>query len=267
VTDDADPALDLAVELARPNMSRVHDYLLGGGAHLEPDRRLGARMTELDPGVITLVRATRAFLRRAVRYCAQEGIRQFLDLGSGIPTVGHVHQVARAADPRCRIAYVGAESVAVEHGRHLLRYDPLATVTRLDPADPDAVLAAPGVTGLLDLRAPVALLALTMLQYDLADPAGLLARYTGRLAPGSAVVLAHLSAEHTALDIAGLAELSAQTGTPARPRSRAEIAALLGRAEPVDPGLVPPEDWRPDDPYAAGTTGVGGSYVAVARIR
>jgi hypothetical protein len=259
--------VDLAAELARPNMSRVHDYLLGGGAHLEPDRRLGARMAAVEPGIVTLARNTRAFLRRAVRYCAEQGIRQFLDLGSGIPTVGSVHQVARAAAPDCRVAYVAAESVAVEHGRSLLRADPLATVTRTDPADPVAVLTDPAVTGLLDLDRPVALLALTLLHYRADDPAGLLADYTARLAPGSAVVLAHVSAEDTALDIAGLAALSAETGTPVRPRCRSQINALLGPLVPVRPGLVRPEDWRPDDPYAAGTPGTGGSFVAVAPVR
>jgi hypothetical protein len=256
------------IDLDRPNAARIYDYWLGGGANLAPDRRLADRMARLEPAVVGMARANRAFLRRVVRHCVAEGVRQFLDLGSGIPTVGNVHEVARAADPRCRVAYVDNDAIAVAHSRHRLRGDPLATVTHDDARDVDAVLAAPTVAGLLDLTEPVALLALMVLQYfpDAPDdPAGLIRRYAARLAPGSVVAVSHLTGEETTADMVGLVTLTYESTTPGRLRTRAEVAALLGPATPVAPGVVPVDAWRPDDPYPR-ETAAGGVLGAVGRL-
>jgi hypothetical protein len=265
--DDAD--LDGEIDLERPNAARMYDYWLGGAANLAVDRELADRMIAIDPAVVVMARANRSFLRRAVRFCVANGVRQFLDLGSGIPTVGNVHEIAQDADPTCRVAYVDVEGIAVAQGRQLLRRNPLATVTHADLRDAEAVLNAPTVTELLDLDKPVALLALMVLQYfpDLPDhPRDIIARYRARLAPGSFLVIAHLTGEEREIDMAGLVRATANASTPAHLRSRAEVTALLGDAQPVEPGVVGTPDWRPDDPTQHRAGSHGGCYVAVARV-
>ncbi len=262
-------SLSVEFDLERPNLARMYDYWLGGATNLAVDRELAERMIAIDPAVVDIARANRSFLRRAVRYCVANGIRQFLDLGSGIPTVGNVHEIAQRVGPSCRVAYVDNEGIAVAHGRHVLRHNPLATVTQADLRDDEAVLTAPTVAGLLDFDQPVALLALMVLQYfgDLPDhPGDIIARYRARLAPGSYLVISHLTDEERDIDMAGLARATANASTQAHLRSRAEIAGLLGDAQPVEPGVVGAQDWRPDDPQARRAGSHAGSYVAVARI-
>ncbi|HEX4226610.1 MAG TPA: SAM-dependent methyltransferase, partial [Pseudonocardiaceae bacterium] len=241
------PETDLGDEfdLDRPNVARMYDYWLGGAANLAIDRELADKMIAIDPAVVDIARANRSFLRRAVRFCVANGVRQFLDLGSGIPTVGNVHEVAQRADPTCRVAYVDVEAIAVAHSRRLLRNNPLATVIQADLRDTDAVLRA--TTDLLDFSQPVAVLALMVLQYfpDQPDhPADILARYRAALAPGSYLVISHVTGEEHQIDMTGLLRATATATTHANLRSRADIAALLGDAEPVEPGVVGPQHWR-----------------------
>jgi hypothetical protein len=262
-------SLGTEFDLDRPNAARMYDYWLGGAANLAVDRELANRMIAIDPAVVDIARANRSFLRRAVRFCVANGITQFLDLGSGIPTVGNVHEVAQRADPNCRVAYVDIEGTAVAHSRKLLRDNPLATATQADLRDTEAVLSAPTVTSLLDFEQPIAVLALMVLQYfpDRPDhPGDILARYRARLAPGSFLVVSHLTGEEHEIDMTGLTRATSNASIPAHLRSRAEIAALLGDAVLVDPGVVGAPDWRPDDPqeYHAGSH--AGSYVALARV-
>jgi len=266
---DRPDGLGRDIDLERPNAARMYDYWLGGAANLAVDRELADRMIAIDPGVVEIARANRSFLRRAVRYCVANGIRQFLDLGSGIPTVGNVHEIAQQADPSCRVAYVDVEGIAVAHSRQLLRGNPLTSVTQADLRESRTVLSAPTVTGLLDFSQPVALLALMVLQYfpDLPDhPADILARYRAHLAPGSFLLLSHLTNDETGINMTDLAAATASASTHAHLRSRAEIVELLGDAQPVEPGVVAAHNWRPDDPLqpAAGT--LTGCYVAVARV-
>ncbi|HEX3785376.1 MAG TPA: SAM-dependent methyltransferase [Pseudonocardiaceae bacterium] len=266
---DTSAVFDLDIDLERPSAARMYDYWLGGAANLAVDRELADKMIAIDPGVVEIARANRSFLRRAVRYCVANGIRQFLDLGSGIPTVGNVHEVAQQADPSCRVAYVDIEGIAVAHSRELLRGNPLATVTQADLRESRSVLGAPGVTGLIDFDQPVALLALMVLQYfpDLPDhPADILARYRAHLTPGSLLLISHLTNEETGIDMTGLAAATASASTHAHLRSRAEITELLGDAEPVDPGVVAVPMWRPDDPYQPAAGALTGCYVAVAKV-
>ena len=267
----SDDQVDLAAEfdLEHPNAARMYDYWLGGAANLAVDRELAEKMIAIDPAVVDIARANRSFLRRAVRFCVASGIRQFLDLGSGIPTVGNVHEIAQRADPACRVAYVDVEGIAVAHSRQLLRDNPLATATAADLRDTDAVLTAPTVTGLLDFSQPVALLALMVLQYfaDQPDhPGDIIARYRAHLAPGSYLVISHLTGEEHEIDMTGLVRATSSASTPANLRSRAEIAALLGDAQPVEPGVVGTPGWRPDDPYERHAGSHAGCYVAVARV-
>jgi hypothetical protein len=259
-------SLGAEFDLERPNAARMYDYWLGGAANLAVDRELADRMIAIDPAVVDIARANRSFLRRAVRFCVANGIRQFLDLGSGIPTVGNVHEIAQRADPACRVAYVDTEAIAVAHSRQLLRHNPLATATHADLRDADAVLTAPTVTGMLDFEQPVALLALMVLQYFPGNPGDIIARYRQRLAPGSFLVISHLTSEEREIDMAGLTKATSTASTPAYLRSRAEFGTIFGDAQPVDPGIVGAPDWRPDDPHEHHTGSHAGSYVAVARI-
>ena len=260
-------SLSAEFDLERPNAARMYDYWLGGAANLAVDRDLAQKMITIDPAVVDIARANRSFLRRAVRFCVANGIRQFLDLGSGIPTVGNVHEIAQRADPACRVAYVDIEAIAVDDSRQLALHNPLVTATQADLRDPDAVLTAPTVTGLLDFAAPIALLALMVLQYFPGNPGDILARYRARLAPGSLLVVSHPTNEEREIDMTGLAKATAATGTRDHLRSRAEISAILGDARPVEPGIVGAPDWRPDDPHEHHAGSHAGSYVAVARLR
>jgi SAM-dependent methyltransferase len=256
-------------DLARPNLSRMYDYWLGGATNLAVDRELAERMIAIDPAVVDIARANRSFLRRAVRFCVANGVRQFLDLGSGIPTVGNVHEIAQRADPDCRVAYVDIEGLAVAHSRQLLRHNPLATAIQADLRESERVLNSPTVTELIDFDQPVALLAVMVLQYfpDLPDhPGDILARYRAHLAPGSFLVVSHVTGDEHEIDMTGLARATVNASTHAHLRSRAEIAGLLGDARPVEPGIVGAPDWRPDDPQAYRAGSHAGSYVAVARV-
>jgi hypothetical protein len=263
VTDESRlPALDPDV----PNPARMYDCYLGGSHNFAADRAAAARVEAAVPWVVAAVRANRFFLGRAVRFCLGEGIDQFLDLGSGIPTVGHVHEVARVAEPRARVAYVDNEPVTVASALAVLDDDPSVTITAADMRDPDAVLAAPGVRDLLDLSRPVALLTVAVLHYlpDEDDPAGLVERYRRRLAPGSVHVLSHVTTDHDPVPIAGATDVYRGTAVPLTFRPRAQVAAMFGDCDLVEPGLVDAADWRPQDTAGAQHRGF---WAGVGRIR
>jgi hypothetical protein len=251
-------------DISRPSAARVYDYWLGGAANFAVDRQLGDEMIAIDPNIVGMARANRSFLRRAVTWLVGCGIDQFLDLGSGIPTAGNVHEVAQALDPTCRVAYVDNEPVAVAHSRSVLEGNPYATITQADLRDADDVLSAPGVAGLLDFDRPIAVLALLVLQYfpDSADPAAIAARYRDALAPGSYLAVSHVSSDANG-DMAGLAEATRVAVNTVHPRTKAGITALFGDLVPVEPGVVWVYDWHPDD---GGVSRVPGIYGGVARV-
>lgn len=266
-SDDQIGELPIKPDLERPNAARIYDYWLGGAANFAVDRVMARDIMAVEPRVVDLCRANRAFLARAVRYCVGNGIRQFLDLGSGIPTVGNVHDIAQREDPHCRVAYVDVEPVAVAHSARLLADNPLATITQADLQQPERVLASAGVTELLDLDQPVAVLAVMVLQYfpDTAAVARVLAEYRERLAPGSALAVSHLTGDDPDMNMAGIAAGTRGAATNAHPRTRAQVAELLGDAELVPPGLTWVNEWRPEQPTAIGAAGRCGVYVAVGR--
>jgi hypothetical protein len=256
------PAVDPEV----PNAARMYDYFLGGSHNFAADRAAAERVKAAIPYAVEVARANRFFLHRAVRFCIEEGLDQFLDLGSGIPTVGNVHEIARDLGSRARVAYVDNEPVTVASAAALLEDDPLATITMADVRDSDAVFAAPGVRDLLDLSRPVALLTVAVLPFipDDDDPVGLAQTYRSRLAPGSVHVLSHGTADHSPEEVRGLAEVYRNTANPVTPRTRDEVAEIMRGTELVEPGLVDATEWRPED-----TIGVQhrGMWAAVGRIR
>jgi hypothetical protein len=256
------PAVDPEV----PNAARMYDYYLGGSHNFAADRAAAEKVKAAIPYAVDVARANRFFLQRAVRFCVEEGLDQFLDLGSGIPTVGNVHEAARPLNPAARVAYVDNEPVTVASAAALLEGDLLASITAADIRDPDSVFAAPGVCDLLDLTRPVALLTVAVLPFvpDEDDPAVLAEHYRSRLAPGSIHVLSHGTADHDPAEIRALTSVYRTTANPVTLRTRDEVAALLRGTELVEPGLVDATDWRPED-----TIGIQhrGLWAAVGRIR
>jgi SAM-dependent methyltransferase len=240
------------VDTARPSTARMYDYLLGGTHNFPADRAVTEQLLRFMPELPSVARANRAYLRRAVRYCVEVGIRQFLDLGSGVPTVGNVHEVAQGLAPQSRVVYVDIDPVAVQHSHSILAGNRVAGVVQADLREPDAVLADPGVVDLLDLAAPVAVLMVSVLHFvsDKEDPAAIVARFRDATAPGSHLVIAHASAEEqtgsTEQRLRAVQEVMAHSENRMSLRTAAEIEALLDGYELVEPGLVRLPLWHPE---------------------
>ncbi|HEY8983324.1 MAG TPA: SAM-dependent methyltransferase [Streptomyces sp.] len=258
-----------SIDISMPSVARINDYFLGGSHNFEADRAAARRAMEAVPGLPKTMQATRAFMRRAVRYAAAEGVTQFLDIGSGLPTAGNAHEVARRAAPDCRVVHVYHDAVAVEHTRAALAGDPRAGAVAADLRDPASILTSPQVRGLLDLERPVAVLLIAILHFvdDEDDPYGAVAALRDALAPGSMLVLTHASFEGIPLPpggTGGAADVYKDIRNPLIMRSRGEIARFFEGYDMVEPGLVPMPLWRPEtapedeDPYAfRGFAGVG----------
>lgn len=236
------------VDSRRPSAARVYDYYLGGSHNFEADREMARRAIELWPELPLIMQANRAFLRRAVQYLLRQGITQFLDLGSGIPTVGNVHEIAHTVRPDARVVYVDIDPVAVAQSRAILAGDERCDVVEADLCDVPAVLSDPRTTRLLDLSRPVGLLTVAVLHFvpDTADPAGVLGRYGEALAPGSFLAVSHATHEGEPDQAGPHTSLYRRTGTPMTMRSRDEITAMLEGFDLVEPGVVYLPLWRPD---------------------
>lgn len=257
-----------AIDINQPSPARVYDVHLGGAHNFAADRKVAARVTELMPDLPGILRANRSFLRRAVRYCVTQGVTQFLDLGSGIPTAGNVHEVAHAADPRATVAYVDIDPVAIAHAQALLAGDPRVSALEADLRYPDRVLAAPEVRGLLDLDQPVAVLMVAVLHFipDSDHPGTIVREYLDAVAPGSFLVISHASGdrrshpdETTPDNVAEASEMYSDSVGGFFLRRRAAIETFFTGTELVDPGLVRVTDWRPDaDDYARDPNGYAG---------
>jgi SAM-dependent methyltransferase len=247
----------------------MYDYYLGGSHNFEVDREAARRAMEFMPGLPKIMQANRAFMRRAVRYAAGQGVTQFLDIGSGIPTFGNVHEVAQAARPGARVVYVDHDPVAVAHSQAVLEANDDAGVVAADLRKPQEILRSPEVERLIDLNQPVALLLVAILHFveDEDDPYGAVAELCEALAPGSLLVLTHASYEGIPLPperAGGAVDVYEDIRNPLIMRSREEIARFFEGYDMVEPGLVAMPRWRPDtapedeDPYAfSGFAGVG----------
>lgn len=236
---DAEAPIDTS--LAHP--ARVYDYLLGGKDNWPADREVGERIMSLVPNARAEALANRAFLRRAVRYAAGRGVSQFLDIGTGIPTVGPTHATAHAIRPDARVVYVDNDPIVLAHARALLVDDDLTHVLRADVRDPETILDHPLTRERLDFSRPVALMFVGLLYFVTeSEIAGLLDRYTAALAPGSLLLITHV------LDTPEVeaAKKIYKTTAPLVPRSRAGIEALFTGWDLVEPGLVPIHEWHPD---------------------
>lgn len=239
-----------SIDLERPSAARIYDYCLGGWHNFAADRATAEQTIRLMPELPRVMRSNRSFLRRAVQFCLGAGVRQFLDLGSGIPTVGNVHEVAQRVDPRARVVYVDVDPVAVAHSQAILADTAGAAAILADLRDPERILADEQLRGLLDLDRPVAVLMVAVLHFvpDSDDPAGIVARYRSATAPGSYLALSHATFEGDPDRFASAKDQYERAVTPVTLRSRDEIAALFAGFDLVEPGLVRTPLWRPESP-------------------
>ncbi|WP_158890615.1 SAM-dependent methyltransferase [Amycolatopsis anabasis] len=234
-----------------PSIARVYDYVLGGGHNFEADRQLARYMEENLPGVHDMARLNRSFLRRAVRFMVDSGVRQFLDIGSGIPTVGNVHEIAQGIDPACRVVYVDKEPIATTHAKALLRENDRADAFQADVRAPDDLLGRPEIARLLDFDEPIGLLNLLLwhLVPDADDPLSLCARYRDVLAPGSFLAISHATMDsdsdalRTSMD-----NYQRSVRTTVFFRNKQEIREFFDGFELVEPGVVNFAAWRPEGP-------------------
>ncbi|MFE0362158.1 MULTISPECIES: SAM-dependent methyltransferase [Streptomyces] len=240
--------LPQGVDPERASVARMYDAMLGGRHNFAIDREALAAFTAIDPQVRTLARANRSFLGRAVRFLVEQGVRQFIDLGSGIPTQGNVHEVAQAAAPGARVVYVDNDPVAVAHSTSLLSDNPDAAIVNADIRRPADVLASARLRELIDLDRPVAVLMITILHFvtEEEDPAGIVAAFREALPADGWLALTHATNEDRPDTAAAVGTLYRSRATsPVTARSRAEILGLFDGFDLVDPGLVHVPLWRP----------------------
>ncbi len=236
------------IDVSMANAARIYDFFLGGKDNFPADREAAARVLAIAPQVPLIARQNRAFLGRVVRFLVEEGIEQFLDIGTGLPTEDNVHQVAQRVAPTARVVYVDNDPVACAHAR-ALRAGPATAVVEADLRHPGDILGAPDVHRLIDFERPVAVLLVAVLHFvaDEEDPAGVVARLREAMAPGSYLALSHFAPEdqaEAAEQVEGVARQAGLTGVTLRRRET--ILGFFDGLELVKPGLVSAPDWRPD---------------------
>lgn len=243
----------VGVDTTRPSVARVYDYMLGGKDNFAVDRQAGQMALQITPDGPLAARANRGFLRRAVRHMvAEAGIRQFLDIGSGLPTQGNVHEIAHQIDPQTRVVYVDSDPMVLAHGRVLLDSSPMTTVIQADIRQPEQILDNPEVRSMIDFAQPVGLLLLGILHHlaDDEDPGAVAAVYRGAVCPGSYLAISHFhdpgdahpDASKKALMVEKIFNQTMGTG---RWRQHDEIVGYFGDFELLEPGVTALPDWRP----------------------
>lgn len=228
-------------------MARMYDYALGGKDNFAADREAVQKLFSFAPENRDVPRANRRFLGRAVRFVADQGVGQFLDLGTGLPSQGHVHEVVGEINPDAHVVYVDYDPVVVAHGRALLTGSDSVTVVEADIREPDSILANPDVTRLIDFAQPVAVLFVAVLHGipDEADPAGIVRAVGERMAPGSYLIVSHLTSEgHPPGLVAQKEEIFARSSAPVSYRSRDQIIRMFDGFDLVEPGLTAVTQWR-----------------------
>ncbi|WP_377272159.1 SAM-dependent methyltransferase [Peterkaempfera sp. SMS 1(5)a] len=253
--DDVRPPTDLRTDIPHP--ARMYDYFLGGKDNFPADREAAEKALSISPAFRTGALANRGFLQRAVRHVTRQGIGQFLDIGTGIPTAGSTHQIAAEVDPDIRVAYLDNDPIVLVHGRALLAgaVQGSATVIHADLRDPAGILANSEVRTVLDFDRPIALMLVSILHFihDDEDPLGIVRRLVDALPSGSCLVLSHATGDFTPPDQVDQARaLYSNSAAPLVPRSRDQVAAFFEGLELEEPGLVTTPLWRPDAPVQEG---------------
>jgi hypothetical protein len=252
-----------------PHSARIYNVWLGGKDGLAADRKAAAEVAACRPQVVAGAQATRAFLARTVRYLAGPcGIRQFLDIGPGLPAPGSTHEVAQSIAPESRVVYVDSDPLVMAHARALFTSLPQGSCDYIDAdlRDPETIVTQAART--LDFTRPAAVILVAVLHFlaPADDPAGVVAALAAALAPGSFVAISHLTADFAPEAVgAGVAAYNAYVPAPIMARSHREVTALLGGLSLVAPGVVPVSEWRPSPAPVHGVS--ADMYAGLATIR
>ena len=239
------------IDTSRPHSARVYDYWLNGKNHYEADAAAAEEVARVWPGVMMGAQLNRAFMHRATRWLAEEaGVRQFLDIGSGIPTEPNLHQIAQDAAPDSRVVYADNDPIVLQYAQALLRSTPegRTAYVHADCTDPDSILAAPELRETLDLDRPVALSLIALLHF-ITDERGayeIVGRLMDALPSGSYLVISHATADFDPDLLTRVAEAYQSTVTEGQIRSSSEVSRFFHGMELVDPGVVVAHRWRPD---------------------
>ena len=242
------------LDIERPSPARIYDYFLGGYHNFEADRVVAEKFRKVLPDVPLYMRANRTFLRRAVRYLTDSGIDQFLDIGSGIPTVGNVHEVAQAINPEARVVYVDIDPVAVRQGEEILKGNANAIAIQGDLRQPEKILEDPDVRRMLAFDKPVAVLLMAILLFVTEDENAyrMVSTLRDALAPGSYIAISHPTDDNYPQEQREQVEqgknLYAATGNPVNIRSFDQIKRFFDGLDVVEPGIVYISRWRPEGP-------------------
>jgi SAM-dependent methyltransferase len=239
------------VDTKRANIARVYDYWLGGTHNFLADQDLARAMTAVEPNIRAGARANRAFIGRAVRSMAAAGVRQFLDIGSGIPTQANVHEAAQQAAPGSRVVYADVDPVAIAHSKAILAANPGADVIEGDLREPEKILENPVTRELIDFSQPVGLLLAMVLHFvaDDRDPWRVVGTLRDALAPGSFLALSHVNNESRPQAAQATEKVyNRSVATGVHMRSHAEISRFFDGFHLLDPGVVFIPQWRPDSP-------------------
>jgi hypothetical protein len=234
-----------------PNVARIYDWLLGGKDNFAADRLAAAKLLDAVPGAAVAARENRAFLNRVVRYLAGEaGIGQFLDIGAGLPAARAVHEIVNGLAPPSIVVYVDNDPVVIRHADALVSGRPGVAAIQADLRQPAALLDQATRRELIDLARPVAILLIAVLHFveDSEDPWAIVSRFKDQMAPGSYLVISHVTADHITPGAAqGARDAYAGASAPGVARTRAQVARFFGGLDMVSPGLVSVSGWRPDE--------------------
>jgi hypothetical protein len=259
------------IDISRPHSARMYDYFLGGKDNFAIDRETADTALRSLPTLRMGVRENRAFLTRAVRYLAGEaGIRQFLDIGTGLPSASNTHEVAQAIAPDSRIVYADNDPLVLAHARALLTSAPEGRTAYInaDLREPEKLLADPAVGGTLDFSQPIALMLVAILHFigDEDDPAGIVSTLLAALPPGSVLAASHISPDHDPAGVAGAERTYRDRGVTAQPRAAEDFGRMFFNGlELVPPGVTLVSEWRPDENGLRPKPGEVNSYCAVGR--
>jgi hypothetical protein len=259
VVSTDDWAASRGVDTSIPNVARIYDYFLGGKDNFAADRAAAAKIAEAAPDVVRRSKENRAFLGRAITFLAQAGVRQFLDIGTGLPTQDNVHQVAQRLNPAARVAYVDNDPVVLLHARALLETDTRTTVIDADMREPAKILHHAMVNEFIDLDQPVAILMVAVLHFlpDTDQAAQIAASFREHMVPGSYLVITHATAGNMSpQNLSQAVQTYATTSSGSiTPRSYDQIESFFDGLELQEPGLVPVAHWRPTGPVPTATPG------------
>ncbi|MEW2157358.1 SAM-dependent methyltransferase [Streptomyces sp. NPDC007189] len=246
------------IDTSRPHSARMYDYYLGGKDHFEVDKQAAEAVASVYPGIFVCARENRSFMHRATRVLAREyGIRQWLDVGTGIPTEPNLHQVAQSVVPDARVVYADNDPLVLKYAERLMRSTAQGRTAYIeaDVNDPASLLDAPVLTEVLDLNKPVALSLNALMHFvpDRQDPYGIVNRLLDVLPSGSALALSHCTPDFDPDTWQKVTDIYVNAGTPVQFRTRAAVARFFDGLELLDPGITLGHHWRPDPPSGDAT--------------